>query len=388
MATLQLIPPPSRPKHENPDPSLEESPDSLPNELIIEILTWLPAKTFLRFRVVSKSWRAMISDPKFIKAHLRNSSSRGDYAHHRVLFRGSTSASVYNYYDTRYFPLAPVLFCPAKTAIVSKRVENCVISRDSDIVGCANVIVCVGANRDELFFWNPAIRKCKKLARLTMIVECMLLRLIVLGITGLMCTVGTPTLGRRIDGFAFGVWPDPVFRVARGKLYWGNRTSKGTDIGFFDLKTETYGVVQQPDYGKDACDLDLEVLNGCLAVCCYSRTSHVDLWIMKEHGVKESWTKVLLVPNFEDPSRVKYCIPIFMSKDGKILFWYWKSLALSDPKTKSVTYPRVSFMREPWQVDVVVDSLVLVNDHDAEEPVMITDSDVIDMLPHPAPNLA
>ncbi|XP_040369750.1 F-box protein At2g23160 isoform X2 [Rosa chinensis] len=38
--------------------------------VIVEILSWLPAKSLLRFRCVCKAWRALISDPYFIRKHL------------------------------------------------------------------------------------------------------------------------------------------------------------------------------------------------------------------------------------------------------------------------------------------------------------------------------
>ncbi|OIW20407.1 hypothetical protein TanjilG_11098 [Lupinus angustifolius] len=41
------------------------------DELIFEILSWLPAILLLRFRCICKSWKSLISDPNFIKLHLQ-----------------------------------------------------------------------------------------------------------------------------------------------------------------------------------------------------------------------------------------------------------------------------------------------------------------------------
>jgi F-box interacting protein len=41
----------------------------LPDDLIAEILSWLPVKPACKFRCVSKGWHALISDPVFVAAH-------------------------------------------------------------------------------------------------------------------------------------------------------------------------------------------------------------------------------------------------------------------------------------------------------------------------------
>ncbi|TVU08415.1 hypothetical protein EJB05_41819, partial [Eragrostis curvula] len=42
---------------------------SLPEEIIFDVLSWLPVKSLFRFRCVSKGWRALISFPAFIATH-------------------------------------------------------------------------------------------------------------------------------------------------------------------------------------------------------------------------------------------------------------------------------------------------------------------------------
>ncbi|CAI9117927.1 OLC1v1019419C1 [Oldenlandia corymbosa var. corymbosa] len=166
METLQSFTSYSDPNREMMGPSRKYSPINLPDELIIEILTWLPAKTLLRFRCVSKSWRALISTPKFIKAQLENSFKRDDCAHRRVLFRRIESFGDLKAfdYDTKHFPLASALFGPKTTPIESSNVDEPVMMCDQGrIVGSCRGLVCV-AVRNKLYFWNPAIRKFKKLA--------------------------------------------------------------------------------------------------------------------------------------------------------------------------------------------------------------------------------
>ncbi|CAI9106031.1 OLC1v1005083C1 [Oldenlandia corymbosa var. corymbosa] len=45
----------------------------LPENVIFIILSWLPAKSLMRFKLVSKPWLALIRDPYFAETHLANS---------------------------------------------------------------------------------------------------------------------------------------------------------------------------------------------------------------------------------------------------------------------------------------------------------------------------
>ncbi|XP_014495719.1 F-box/kelch-repeat protein At3g23880-like [Vigna radiata var. radiata] len=46
----------------------------LPVELILDILSWLPVTSLMRFRCVSKTWKFLISNPYLVKLHLEKSS--------------------------------------------------------------------------------------------------------------------------------------------------------------------------------------------------------------------------------------------------------------------------------------------------------------------------
>ncbi|CAI9117974.1 OLC1v1019468C1 [Oldenlandia corymbosa var. corymbosa] len=388
----------------NPDPkqaisgcTFEETLENLPNEVIIEILTWLPVKTLLQFRCVSKSWRDAISSPKFIKAQFKKSSNRDDYARHRVLYRccktlGDTRLCSF---ETRYFPVAPVFFGDINATIDSTLVEDPFInSCDAQIVAAAHGLVCVSRGKD-FYFWNPTLRKFKKLPRFYDLpkeggqVQILFgynededdhqVCLIAFG-KWIAVYSGNTNTWKRIPGFVGGMREG--YFLVRGKLYWGKGTSGRGKICYLDLKTEAYGVLQQPDYGNGTFDMVFGAVEGGLDVLCYHRTSHIDMWMMKENGGKQSWTKMLLVPKFKDPSGRKCCQPVLVSKDGKIFFVYRKFMALSDPKTKLVTFPRVTPMGEPWLSEVVVESLFLVNDHDAEGPVADPGTNGLVMIQH------
>ncbi|AES80212.1 F-box and associated interaction domain protein [Medicago truncatula] len=52
------------------------TPVVLPDDLITELLSFLPVKSPVRFKCVCKSWKTLISNPNFVKLHLNQSSTR------------------------------------------------------------------------------------------------------------------------------------------------------------------------------------------------------------------------------------------------------------------------------------------------------------------------
>lgn len=56
---------------------------TLPDEILVEIFSQLPVKSLLRFRCVSRSWRALISDARNVKYKLPPAMSGLFYAHER-----------------------------------------------------------------------------------------------------------------------------------------------------------------------------------------------------------------------------------------------------------------------------------------------------------------
>lgn len=113
----------------------------------------------------------------------------------------------------------------------------------------------------------------------------------------------------------------------------------------FDLGVDGFRELPQPDYGRDMSGLDIGVLGGCLCVCAHFENVGVDVWVMKEYGVEESWNKV-----FSISSRVlcyDYLRPFGYSKKGKavLLELDMKRLVWYDTEKKRV----VDFVIEGWK---------------------------------------
>lgn len=86
-----------------------------------------------------------------------------------------------------------------------------------------------------------------------------------------------------------------VGKFASGTLNWLARKGDGSIkslIISFDLEKETYGKVLLPPH-VDGDELD--VLSSCLCLCEFNGI-HCGLWLMKEYGIQESWTKLASIP--------------------------------------------------------------------------------------------
>ena len=93
----------------------------------------------------------------------------------------------------------------------------------------------------------------------------------------------------------------------------------------FDLAVEEYRLVPQPDFYDKNSSTDVGVLGGCLTILCNHNRHRLDVWVMKEYGVQESWTKLYSVQPFEYMFPVAYLKcgeEVLLEKNSKRLVWY------------------------------------------------------------------
>ncbi|KAK7338965.1 hypothetical protein VNO77_19599 [Canavalia gladiata] len=136
-----------------------ESPPVLYDDLITEILSWVPAKSLIRFRCVCKSWNSFISDPEFAKLHLHRSSTKNvDFDHLQLLLHCKPSPSGEDY---ALCCRASSLLQHNQSSIIAERHR---LKEKYRVIGlCNGLIGLCGSRCDEQFchwirFWNPATR--------------------------------------------------------------------------------------------------------------------------------------------------------------------------------------------------------------------------------------
>lgn len=129
--------------------------DYLPQEVMVQILLKLPAKTLLRCLAVCKLWKSIIHNPSFINAHLHH--QRGDLLLVRTCPEGR-ERELYSLHcdDEAFIEHAKYEFPFCHPSATCYRV-----------VGSCNGVICLTADQysiiHDTYLWNPTIQKCVKL---------------------------------------------------------------------------------------------------------------------------------------------------------------------------------------------------------------------------------
>ncbi|XP_059629554.1 F-box protein CPR1-like [Cornus florida] len=222
------------------------------------------------------------------------------------------------------------------------------------IQGSCNGLLCLTSkfsNLEELIaLWNPSTRKHQMLlvALIELTRERSTYRAIVFGF-GYDCVhddyKSQVEFMAIIEDFPYYLWYlAEKGEFASGALHWVVRpkpeSHKSRLITAFDLGDKEYRLVPQPDYSVVNLHMNVVVLEGCLCLVCNYVSVHVDIWVMKEYGVKESWTKLFSIAQPTTIEKFDWVWPlayshshtkVLMEQDNKRLLWY-------DLEKKTVEY--------------------------------------------------
>ncbi|KAL0321085.1 UNVERIFIED_CONTAM: F-box protein CPR1 [Sesamum radiatum] len=350
---------------------------NLPAEIIEDILRRLPVKSLKRFRAVAKSWCFLIDSENFVKLHLRQALISNS---NRSLILGGLG--LYSI-DLDLLDKAHVI----KPPFYYKSVDG--------ISNSCNGIVLMMSELPVL--WNPFSREYRVLPVCSVEYSAPLdsysktaygfgydsvnddykvVRIVEFRhkIAHVWMASETKIYSlksnswRRIEGFPY---PLPFLRGnwrvhLNGALHTLVEDPDSIDsarIMAFSLQTEKHYQVPMPSGIRiRAADVSLDMIEGCLSVVCTNR-SRVVIWVMKDYGVKESWTKLLSIspPAIERNDFVK---PLVCSRDGHkvLLNCEDKKLVWYDLRTKAVDNVLVDGMPFVFYAEVCVESLVSLDD--------------------------
>jgi F-box interacting protein len=366
----------------------------LPDEIMRETLLRLPVKSLLRFMSVSKTFHSLISNPDFITSHLLHHSTKSPpyliFCHYDMQLR-KRCFTLHSSDDP--FPLNPI-----ESPFPYPHCNN---DQFFDIVGSLNGLFCL-AYADLLdfhvvyIFWNPSINKsiCLPSPNITFdshgsstcflgfgfhskTDDHILVRLVFLG-SDTSSNTDPPLV--EIYTLRTGEWKrvtspatryvigDKALSVSlNGAIHWLARTPLFRNvIVVFDMGDEVFREMAVPK-SLEGVEQDLNmgvvVVDGLLAlVSCnlWQGESSYTVWVMKEYGVAESWTKLFDIDVGVTLGRVlgfrKNGEVVVVSKAGKLLSY--------EPSCQKTLDPDIRGGMDSFYLDNHIESLVLLNVED------------------------
>ncbi|XP_004305455.1 PREDICTED: F-box/kelch-repeat protein At3g23880-like [Fragaria vesca subsp. vesca] len=369
--------------------SMKFSSDYLPEEMMIEILLRLPIKSLLQFTSVCKSWNSLIKGNTFIKNHLKLTTKR----------------------ITRDGPLLLLRHCPSEPNVeqYSLHLDNHTFQEYSKpqlpaksfnecfrIVGSCNGLILLSddylTETNTFILWNPSIRKFITLPK-PHIPHSQYYTVYGFGFDAQrddykilqLVYEGHNRAGPEVELYSLssGSWKSitaasPKYEIAptmwsqvfvNGFIHFIGYSKKGEAfrnvVVGFDVCQEAFHEIKLPkDLASEVPNMFITVIGKCLAVQHYDSVRECcNLWVMREYGVVESWTKQLsidfLTPNFR-VTRVLGC-----RKNGEFLLEVYKGkkgeIVIHDPKKN--TNELLGIYTDPGYtcIETYMESLVLLD---------------------------
>ncbi|KAF9664416.1 hypothetical protein SADUNF_Sadunf16G0016700 [Salix dunnii] len=382
----------------------------LPENVIAHILSYLPVKSLLLFKCVSRLWCSLIESEYFIKLHLRNFVHDSSGAKLGLILQ-----------DTCF--LTPKIFSVADVGSRNECVElgGGPFGYRTRLLGSCNglLYVCQSDMEDSVQYkrsgkyyvspkialWNPLTKKSHILpfapiqvtswSPLFGILDSLkvqyafgndsinddykVLRIVQQINPGMTdpdkFNLKTIVYSLKADSWREIVAPSYLHYIVsresvliREAFHWLPIQGHGLNIVAFDIRREEYCTVPLPNLESKSspCYRNLGVLRQCLSLAS-SSVHNVEIWVMKEYGMKDSWVKLLLLDQSSSLCyrTVPYDLtPLAFVKDCNddlkvLLKWmYDQSLIWYDLKLK--TYENVQIRGAPWlyQSYIFVGSLV------------------------------
>ncbi|KAK7394360.1 hypothetical protein VNO78_14885 [Psophocarpus tetragonolobus] len=327
-----------------------EKEESLPVELMREILLRLPVKSVLRFKCVCKSWLSLISEPQFGISHY----DIGAAATRRVLL---TSKSKSN--SDLVYALSVDIEAPLNKESVPERFPLPTLSPPRNpsfqfhsnqplILGsCRGLLLLYHETSADLILWNPSIRVYTRFPHFELLLTQKFLYgflydqsahdyFLVL-ISFHLFSHALDVCKPQIQLFSFKTNSRTSLDISvpykhlgaefgaasllNGSLHWlvfcqdtnipvivafdlTHRTLSDIPL-FHHFTTQNYQV-----YG-------LRVMRESLSLCCSVRCSSItEVWVMEQYKLHSSWTRSVVIQTYDIPHNL--FSPICITKDGGI----------------------------------------------------------------------
>ncbi|VFQ66213.1 unnamed protein product [Cuscuta campestris] len=322
----------------------------IPSALLCEILGRLPIKACLTCKLVCKEWYHVVIGPEFSSFRRHRTSSRFS-----ILLYDSSGADVghnfnlielekrfdFNVKGKRFVGVADFFRFKQK------------IDRSSKIwhlKSHCNGVVCFARGKVDFFVCHLLAGQCVKLQNLDQVRN--------LSLYIPRCQLGCcPVSGQfkvlllfwdakmkiqlaKIQTLGDGEWRSVGYAplkimmdgcLLNGSSHWPDHSY----IWSFDFGKEEFSQISLPNDVNNGshkkANRNLSAFNSCLCLSCSPRDSsrgEIDIWVMQEYGVKESWVKQFVIVGGS------WSVPVMQLDKGMILVRTGDNLYVYDPQTK------------------------------------------------------
>ncbi|RDX61339.1 F-box/kelch-repeat protein, partial [Mucuna pruriens] len=322
-------------------------------EIVAEILSWVPVKSLIRFRSVCKSFNTLISHPSFVKLHLHRSTNTDDLSRLEIIPK-SHFKDPHELYDHKPCSVRSFLDFARDVRHQSTFVKY-------SVVGSCNGLLCVACETGPwgVYLWNMAMRLRSQKSPPIFFDDGFELESISFGFghDGLSDTYKVVALLLGVDAMedtlqvvpkvytmSDSCWRDlecfPNLNFIeydiddgvylKGTLNWIAMVDYFTyEEHVFDFEL----IIISIDLGKETCrplclpdglgcsKPTLGVLRDTLCVW-HDHNTHFVIWQMKEFPDAMSWIQLVNVSYFNlqiDPISLCSVIPLYMCKNGDVL---------------------------------------------------------------------
>ncbi|XP_059659118.1 F-box/kelch-repeat protein At3g06240-like [Cornus florida] len=272
----------------------EKAYESLPYDLIVDILSRLPVKSLVRFKSVSKCWLNLFTDPYFVKMHLNRSHKR------KKLVSWCTCSPI-------FFTNIPLICSLDNDQPKAVHIESLLPFRTESIRfygSCDGLILFLNFPSRRLCLLNPSTRELNKLPnspfqnRLTVSygfgydASADDYKVVEVSFTGFQSNASVYALKtncwRKVHSFPYGIRIYNGGTLFNGVLHW-LACGKMPRIVAFHLADDKFQDIPFPCFETPRpSPRVIGVVRGSL---CIKVTSD-ELWVMNEYGKRESWIKV------------------------------------------------------------------------------------------------
>lgn len=343
---------------------------NLPDDVITNILLQLPVKSLVRFRCVCRSWKSLISGSSFVRSYLDRSFRYGENVLLKYTINGSSGLGVWPPSRHEFSSVDPSIL-PASDRFQLNGSCNGVIclttfSRIDPDATFSRIDPDPNPNAAKIYLWNPSINELRVVPESHFRVS---------NLVGFGCDpssghlhdfkvvnfktqlnfkeilfLPSPTevevyslrtntwkqIGRIFpSGFPKHLGRQALFREFIcwcSYAYIGNL--KMWTLVLFDLINEVFDEKATPE--SILCiEQYITTLEGCLSILAYNCSYEYEVWIMKEFGDAESWTKLYTI---DIPEKLARYTPLGFAGRDEVVFAKIHKLQRGNDRTLLASY--------------------------------------------------